>query len=89
MNADTLEKLADLTPVNLEKVFAEYMAEAYPEEIEIAGCTFYASDILRELDPIAWRAAFYDWVSAMEKENWIVSFDNGATHYYVEDIKNL
>jgi hypothetical protein len=36
----------------------------YPNGIDIAGCTFYASDILLKLDPIAYRTIFFDYMDS-------------------------
>lgn len=33
-------------------------------EIQVGGCVFDASRILKELDPIAYQVGFYDWMDA-------------------------
>lgn len=45
------------------EVFEEMLNESVPHVI-IAGIRFAPSDILRELDPIAFRYEFYDWLDA-------------------------
>lgn len=43
--------------------FDEYLDEIYPE-VEILGVTFSPSQIMAEVDPIAYRCGFNDWVDA-------------------------
>lgn len=33
-------------------------------DVEVAGCVFDASRILKELDPIAYQCGFNDWMDA-------------------------
>ena len=44
------------------EMFDEMLEECYPT-IEIAGITFYPSDILFECDPIAYRVSVNDYQS--------------------------
>lgn len=53
----------EYTREELEAVFDERLDEIYPE-VEIAGATFSPSRILAEVDPIAYRCGFNDWVDA-------------------------
>ena len=50
-----------------EEMFKEWLDEIFPT-VEIAGITFYPSDILKECDPIAFRCMFSDWESELEFE---------------------
>lgn len=52
-----------------EKIDEDEAYELYDEwlnemdgGIEVAGCVFDASRILKELDPIAYRCGFHDWL---------------------------
>lgn len=53
----------EYTREELEAVFDEYLDEVYPE-VEIAGVTFSPSQIMAEVDPIAYRCGFNDWMDA-------------------------
>ena len=48
--------------------FDEWLDDLY-EPITLGFGTFYASDILRKCDPIAYRCAVSDWESEREEEN--------------------
>lgn len=50
-----------------EDLFNEWLDEIYPT-VDVAGITFYPSDILKECDPIAYRCAMSDWESYYEAE---------------------
>ena len=47
--------------------FDEFLDDVYGT-IKIAGCTFDASVILKELDPIAYRCFFEDYKADIENE---------------------
>ena len=38
-------------------------------EVKVAGLTFYPADIIRELDPIAYRCGLNDYVDGIEKSD--------------------
>ena len=46
--------------VDLEKRYVEFLDEMY-EEVTIGCSTFQPSDILKELDPTAFRCGMVDW----------------------------
>ena len=48
--------------------FEDYLNDSYGR-IEICGTVFFASDILKECDPIAYRVYLSDFESEMEDEN--------------------
>ena len=48
--------------------FEDYLNDSYGR-IEICGTVFFASDILRECDPIAFRAYQSDFESMNEENN--------------------
>lgn len=49
-----------------EAYFAEWLNEAYEDDVTIAGHTFGGhGDMLYKLDPVAFREAFLDWLDGM------------------------
>ena len=48
--------------------FEDYLNDSFGR-IEICGMVFFASDILKDCDPIAYRAYLSDFESDMENEN--------------------
>mgnify|MGYP006287927829 CR=1 FL=1 len=50
-----------------EAMFIEWLDDAY-EPYTIGDLTFYASSILKDCDPIAYRIMYGEWVDMMEEE---------------------
>ena len=48
--------------------FIEFINEMEPE-ITICGITFSPGDILKEMDPVAFRVMKNDYISMLEEEN--------------------
>ena len=57
----------ELTEQELEEQFDDMLDEVY-EDVAVAGYTYATSRALRELDPIAYRCAFNDWIDAQMKD---------------------
>ncbi len=51
--------------------YNELLDDAYPE-VRIAGVTFEPHRVVEELDPIAWREGFLNWLDA---ENYTIDID--------------
>ena len=49
------------------KMYDEYLDEVQGEVV-LFGMTYNASDVLRNVDPIAYKVGFSDWVDAMAGE---------------------
>ncbi len=52
-----------------EQAYIEMLDECYPV-VKIGFAEFYASDILRECDPIAYRIGLSEYVDSLEEEGW-------------------
>ena len=57
------EELESSVRANVEEHYDDMLDDAY-DEIRIGVCTFTASQILRECDPIAYRCGIDDFVNA-------------------------
>ena len=57
----------DLFEAELEERFDDFFNEVYPE-VEFGGLTYLASRVLGEVDPIAYRGAFLDWIDSEIRE---------------------
>lgn len=53
----------ELTDEQLHERYDDMLDEVYPDLI-IAGMEFSTSNALKELDPIAYRVGFSDWVDS-------------------------
>lgn len=43
--------------------YNEFLDEAYGE-VDVAGYSYMTSQLLEEVDPIAWREGFLDWLDS-------------------------
>ena len=53
----------ELTDEQLHERYDDMLDEVYPD-LTIAGMEFSTSNALKELDPIAYRVGFSDWVDS-------------------------
>lgn len=60
----------------LETRFDEFLDECYPE-VKIAGYTYSTSHALKEIDPIAYREGFNNWLDSEISEGIIFELPNG------------
>ncbi|MBX3041514.1 MAG: hypothetical protein KF789_12475 [Bdellovibrionaceae bacterium] len=79
----------ELTPINIEEEFEESVRQFYPEEVTVGWITLDAVSVMKDQDPTSWRIAQSEWESQEEEEGNIVSFDNGSTYYWSQDIKAI
>ena len=84
---DILKK--HLEPVNENKVFEEMMEGCYPTETKVGWLELSTIDILKTLSPCDWRLAQGDYMSSLEEDVEIISFDNGSTYFWTSDIESL
>jgi len=73
-------------PIDADEEFEDCMTSCYPETTTVAFLTVDTVTAAKELDPIAWRLARDEYVSSLESDGEIISFDNGGSYYRVADI---
>lgn len=79
----------ELTAVDMDQAFEEYVSECYPEQTTVGWLTLDIVSVLKEMDPVAWRCARSDWESAEESEGNLFTLDSGSTYYRTSDIEEL
>ena len=47
------------------------------------------TDILKTMDEVAWDIAKDEYISSLEEDEEVISFDNGSTYFWTHDIENL
>lgn len=52
--------------MTLTEAFDQYDEWLNNQDVEVAGITFEAARVVRELDPIAYRTGFSDWCDGMD-----------------------
>ena len=63
----------------LEEMFNEYLDEVYGSII-VAGYTYQTSDVLKDVDPIAYNEAFRDWLDVELTDENLFEHSDGTIH---------
>lgn len=79
----------ECTPIDVKTAFQLFMEELYPEPVRVGFMEFDATDVMRELDPIAYSIAESEWVDSEEADDRMISFDLGSTWYDVDAIAEM
>ncbi len=61
----------------------------YPTETKVGWLELSTVDILKTMDKIAWDIAKDEYISSLEGDEEVISFDNGSTYFWTSDIENL
>ena len=77
----------ELTPVNTEEAFEQYVEACYPDYVQVGWLSFDVCTILKELDPVTWDLAKAEFIDSEESEGNYISFDNGSSYYLVSDVE--
>lgn len=81
---------SELTPVNLDEEFEEYIRQCYPETMTVGWMNNLDTVmVMKEMDPVSWSCAQSEHESQEADEGTIISFDNGTTYYRRDDIEEL
>jgi hypothetical protein len=67
-----------LNDYELHKLYDDFLDEVFPE-CSIAGGSYCTSRALKELDPIAYRCGFADWLDAEVSDGRL--FEKGGEYY--------
>ena len=78
-----------LEPVNQEKVFEEMMEDCYPTDTKVGWLKLNTVDILKTMDEISWDIAKDEYISGLEEDEEVMSFDDGSSYYWTSDIENM
>ncbi|MDE0517945.1 MAG: hypothetical protein OXH36_00095 [Bdellovibrionales bacterium] len=78
-----------LEPVNQTENFKDMIEGCYPTETQVGWLELSTVDILKKMDEIAWDIAKDEYISSLEEDKEVMSFDNGSTYFWTHDIENL
>ena len=73
-------------PVDGEEMFEEILDESY-EEVKIGCCTFSPSDIMKELDPTAFRIGVTENLDSLAEDCQLYQSD--GKYYQTTDIEEM
>lgn len=74
------------TEVDGEEMFEEILDECY-EEVKIGCCTFYPSDIMKELDPTCFRIGAQENLDSLTQDGQLYEFN--GDYYHVHDVEEM
>ena len=78
-----------LEPVNQEEAFENMMEDCYPVDTKVGWLELNTVDILKTMDEISWDIAKDEYISGLEEDEEIISFDNGSIYYWITEIEEL
>ena len=78
-----------LKSVNEEEAFESMIEDCYPTETKVGWLELNTVDILKTMDKIAWDIAKDEYISYLEEDEEVISFDNGSNYYWTSDIEEL
>ena len=74
-----------LNPIDCDEVFESSVSENYGS-VKVAWIHFDPSSVIKTMDPISWRIAQHEHFDSLEADEQIVSFDNGSSYYWTDDV---
>jgi hypothetical protein len=80
---------AELTPVDHDEEFEEFVRQCYPETTKIGWMELDTASVMKDQDPVSWRCAQSEWESQEADDGMIITFDNGSTYYRRDHIEEL
>ena len=78
-----------LEPFKQTESFESMIEDCYPQTIKIGWLELDTMQTLKTMDEIAWEIAKNDYISSLEEDEEIMSFDNGSTYFATSDIEQL
>jgi len=87
------KRVADLTPVNTEELYSDYLDEINPPIViqggtgSTGGLTYCASRLLEEVDKVAFRCGVCDYADSLVGES--ISEEIGGEHYDLREVEEI
>ena len=78
-----------LKPVNQTEAFEDMIEGCYPTETKVGWLELSTVDILKTMDEVAWDIAKDEYISSLEEDEEVMSFDNGSNYYWTNEIEEL
>ena len=78
-----------LEPVNEERIFKAMIEDCYPNNTRVAWIKLNTVEILKEVCPCDWETACNDYISDLEANEQLISFDDGSTYYWANELEKF
>ena len=75
-----------LIPVDGEEMYEDLLDECYPE-IKVGCCTFSSSEVIKELDPIAFRIGVGENLDDLAQDGQL--YECGGEYYEMSDLEEM
>lgn len=75
-----------LTPVDTEQLFADMLDEC-EAPVRIGTLTYSPSDVLREVDPVAFNCGEGDYTNSLEQDGTLIEVR--GEYYYTDEVEAL
>lgn len=80
----------NLTPIDTNEAFEETVRSSLESDsIKLGWMTLDAITVMKEQDPISWDMAKSEWEDFESSDENIISFNNGGTYYWMDDVENF
>jgi hypothetical protein len=79
----------ELTAINIDDIFEESIRHCYPEYTTVGWMNLDTVDLMKSQDSISWNIARDEYIDSLEQDEEIISFDDGATYFWIHEIENL
>ena len=81
----------ELTPIHIEEYYADALDDIYPV-VEIGGLTFSPSQIVTQLDPIAFRCGMQDYLDGDDTleyvaDEWYIAYEVEKLREEIDEIE--
>lgn len=71
--------MSQFSDYQLDRMFADFLDETY-DDIEICGCKYQPSRTLREVDPVAYREFYNNWLDSQLTDGLLFEHSDGTIH---------
>ncbi len=79
----------ELKPIDEKEVFESMIEDCYQDEVQVGWLKLNTLEVLKEISPCDWDLAQDEYISSLEEDEEIMSFDDGSTYYWIYDLENL
>lgn len=79
----------ELSAIDLDEVFEDSLRSSYPETTSVGWMNLDTIEVMKAQDPISFRIARDEYIDSLESDEEILSFDNGDSYYWINDLEAL
>ena len=79
----------NLSEAELDEAFESHISDLYPEETEIGWMRVNTIEAMKEVDPTWWTMEKDNYISELEENEEVISFDNGIHYYWPHDLEKF